>query len=92
MCNDINVTHDEYTIPPEQAENAKKGIIPPMFFDNDEYFSDFGAFALGTAVDGKLRELGYFDDEKAEEDTESATETAASENISESSVSGTAVK
>ena len=92
MCNDINITHDEYTVPPEQAENAKKGIIPPMFFDSDEYFSDFGAFALGTAVDGKLRELGYFDDEKAEEDTESATDAASAENISESSVSGTAVK
>ena len=67
MCNDVNIKHEEYSVPSEQKDNAHKGIIPKMFFDNEEYLSDFGAFALGTAVDKKLNALGYYADANAEE-------------------------
>lgn len=84
LCNDVNIKHDEYTVPSDQRETAQNGIIPKMFFDNEEYLSDFGAFALGTAIDKKLNELGYYKDADTEETIEetSAAQTAAQENTS----------
>lgn len=83
MCNDVNIHHDEYSVPSEQTEAAKKGIIPKMFFDSEEYLSDYGAFALGTAVDKKLNELGYYADEEENAKEESTNaQTAAQETTS----------
>ncbi len=61
LCAEAQAKHDDYIVSANDIALAKKGVIPQIYFRDGKYFNDFGSSALGTAVNKKLTDLGYYE-------------------------------